>query len=162
MTSFNPGAWQQADIDNTADSKAPEPGVYETSVQDARAFTSEKGNDVMVVELRVLSGPEEGHTWSEVRGFKNEGSIKAAKSMCARLGVDVASINSLDRLDTALETVIGQYYAIEVKRNGEYLNTYITGRLTSAPPKSDVPNDGFEPVAASAASTAGEDDPPPF
>jgi hypothetical protein len=66
--------WPNATADSTNNEShpPPEPGEYNVTVQDARAFTSKAGNEVMIVEMRVLDGRVQGYVWSDVRGFKSE------------------------------------------------------------------------------------------
>lgn len=139
---FDSTAWQRADINSDDNATAPDPGTYEVKVTDGRAFTSKAGNTVLIVELEVLTGPAAGHRWPEVRGFKSDGQVKAAKSMCARLGIEVGEITSLDALDTAVKAVIGSYFGVDVVQNGDYRNVFVGDRLTATVP-TDVPfNEG--------------------
>lgn len=156
MGGFDPNRWQDADPDaGFENSEPPDPGLYEVSVQDARAFESKAGDDILVVEFRVITGPLTGHTWGVVNTFKSEGAVKVAKGMCSRLGVDVDGIGSLDELDTAVKAVLGNYYAVEVKQNGQYRNTYVEA------PLSDVPKQGI-PGMPDATAPAADDEPVPF
>lgn len=151
-------AWQQASINQDGDSNnPPEPGLYDVAIIDTKAFVSKAGNEVLVIEMRVVAGPAEGYEWADVRGFGSEGQVKAAKSMCARLGVNVDAIGSLNDLAIELKRFEGLYYQVEVVQNGEYRNTYIQQQITPGQPgtanlpQSDVPNDtsDFDPPAGS-------------
>jgi hypothetical protein len=135
--------WPNATADSTNNEShpPPEPGEYSVTVQDARAFTSKAGNEVMIVEFCVLDGPRAGYVWSDVRGFKSEAAAGVAKSFCAALGVSHAEVTSLKELDYALKLVVGFYYKVAVVQNGQYTNVYVNERLDgSAVPASDVPN----------------------
>lgn len=150
--SFNADAWQSADPDAPMENNdPPDPGVYEAMLADAKAFTSSKGNDVAIVEWKIVSGGQmAGYQYPAIYTFKNEGAIKAAKATAARIGVDVDKIGGLDDLDVALKQHIGDYYGIEVVQNGQWRNTYVQGRAQA--PLSDVPNDGFDPAPTDAAT----------
>jgi hypothetical protein len=81
--------WSSASTNPQDQDDAPPPvGKHSVSLDDARAFTSQKGNEVLVAEFRVLDGPHEGVKWSVLHGFKNEKAAGVAKSLCASLGVD--------------------------------------------------------------------------
>lgn len=148
MNQFDASVWQTADPDAPLDSNdPPEPGEYTVVIAGARAFQSSKGNDIVIVEWNITNGPLTAYQWPDIYSFKNEGSVKAAKGMCARIGVDVEAIGSLEDLDARLHQRIGEYFTVEVKQNGQFRNTYVTGRPVGA--LSDIPNDGaFEPVPA--------------
>ena len=160
MSQFDAGAWQSADPDAPMESNdPPNPGDYDVVIADAKAFRSSKGNDIAIVEWNITNGPQTGYQWPDIYTFKNEGSIKVAKSMCSRIGIDVATISGLDDLDAQLRQQIGEYFTVEVKQNGQYRNTYVKGRPTQAP-LSDVPGEGFEPVAAGSPAPGSDTDIP--
>jgi hypothetical protein len=132
--------WPNASTEG-GESNPPPPGSYSVSLQDARAFTSKAGNEVMITEFRVLDGPKEGYVWSVVNTFKTPGAAGVAKSFAASLGANI-EVGTLDELDAELKLVLGTYYDVAVKQNGQYVNTYVNGRLTGAEvPASDVPVD---------------------
>jgi hypothetical protein len=75
--------WGSASTNPQDQDDAPPPvGKHSVSLDDARAFTSKKGNEVLVAEFRVLDGPHEGVKWSVLHGFKNEKAAGVAKSFC--------------------------------------------------------------------------------
>lgn len=152
---FDAQAWQQASTDRE-DTEAPDPGLYDVALDDAKAFTSKAGNAVIVVEFRVVAGQNMGHRWSDVRGLQSEGAVKAAKAMCSRLGIRVDEVTSLDDIDTALKTLKGRYFEVEVVQNGEYRNSYVQGPATSS--SSDIPT----PDDVADARQAAADDDVPF
>lgn len=135
----------------------PDPGIYDVSIQDARAFTSKAGKDTIVIELRVTSGPTVGHEWPILLGFGSTNAAKVAANQCSRLGVDIKAVSTLDELDTALKTHIGTYHQAEVKQNGEYRNTWLQGRVEGV--QSDLGTDGSE-FATTSAGAADDDDTP--
>lgn len=162
---FDPQAWQSAEINEDGErTSPPPPGDYEVTITDARAFTSKANNSVLIVDMKVLGGEQTGHEWSEMRGFGSDGAIKAAKAMCSRMGIDVATIASLDELDTAVKDTIGFYYAVRVVQNGDYRNTYVNDRVTGVP-STDVPvvdTRDFKPAAVGAGAGVQDDDDIPF
>lgn len=157
---FNPQQWNTTTVDN-GNSQAPEPGTYEVLLQDARAFTSRAGDDYVALDLKVATGAEAGHEWTELRSFKNDNAVKATKATVARLGVtDIDEIASLDEFDAKLKHLIGTWYAVDVKQNGEYRNVYFNGVVSNTPAMtSDVPADtsDFQPATA---GPVAEDDIP--
>jgi hypothetical protein len=144
---FNPTQWNDTNVDSK--SEAPEPGTYEVLLIDARAFTSKAGDDYVILELRVATGPSAGHEWSELRSFRDEKAVKATKATVSRLGMDVDGIATLDEFDHQLKQLIGNWYTVDIKQNGEYRNCYFNGKVT-AMPATDVPADtsDFAPAHA--------------
>lgn len=161
---FPTDTWQSTSIDQNDETEAPEPGAYDVTVTDARAFVSKAGNAVIVIDFQVLGGQSHGHQWTELRGLKTEGQIKAAKATCARLGVDVDTVFGLEDIDAQLKGCIGLYYTVEVKQNGEWRNVYVQGRCDTPPPTTDVPAGDFLPskeeAAAAVAAAKATDDVP--
>lgn len=161
---FNPSQWHDTTVDSNGNSKAPDPGTYEVMLFDARAFTSQAGDDYIALELRVATGPEAGHEWTELRSFKNEKAVKATKATVARLGMSVDEIASLDEFDTRLKQLLGNWYTVDVKQNGDYRNVYFNGQVSapSAAMRSDVPADtsDFAPATAGTPAGVAEDDIP--
>lgn len=156
--------WQQAAEhadEGFQPSQPPDPGMYDIEIRDAKAFTSNAGNDTVVIELRLASGPHQGHEWAIILGFGSEGAAKVAAAQCSRLGVHVKDVASLDELDRALKQHVGEYHTVEVKQNGQYRNTWLQGQITTAPPASDVPVDttDFQPAAAPAGNVPPDDIP---
>lgn len=142
--------WANTNIDDQGDGReAPEPGTYDITLDDARAFTSKAGRDVVILDMRVVSGEAMGHRWTEMRGFKTEGQTKAAKATCARLGVPIDEVANLQELDAELKRLVGGYFEVEIVQNGEWRNVYVQGRATpgdlpatpTPTPAADVPDD---------------------
>lgn len=135
--------WGNAPVAEQFDpSQPPEPGIYTVVVRETKAFKSAAGDDTVVIELEGIDGAAAQREWSVLQGFKSEKQASFTKRVCQDLGVDIASVLSLDDLDTKLkEAAVGNYFTVEVKRNGNYTNTYITGRATSEPVAGDVPTD---------------------
>jgi len=160
MSQFDAGAWASTDANAEMQSNdPPAPGKYDVVIADARAFTSKAGNDIAIVEWNITGGPQAGYQWPSLYGFKNEGQIKVAKSMCSRIGVDVDTIAGLEDLDRALKGTVGEYFQVEVTQNGEHRNTYVQGRA-GAQRASDIPEDGaFTPAAT---GPVGSTDDVPF
>lgn len=160
MSSFNADTWKNATND-LPENEPPEPGSYDVTVVDAGAFTSKAGNDIVKVELQILpGGMHAGHRWTVISGFKSDGATAVTKGMCSRLGVHIDDIATLEGLDTELQGVIGQYFAVAVKQNGDYTNTYINDRITAGP-ASDVPSDTSD-FESSKTETADDNEKIPF
>lgn len=162
---FPTDQWQSASVDtDDSNNEAPDPGAegrasFDIELTEAKAFVSKAGNAVIVLEMKVCGGPMDTYTWSELRGLKSEGQVKAAKATCSRLGVDVDSVFGLEDIEAQLKACVGNYYEIEVVQNGEWRNVYVQGRsggFTAAPP-ADVPS---KDEAAAAMAAAAADDKP--
>jgi hypothetical protein len=125
--------WQKATIDGSDNTSPPPEGKYEVALIDASAFVSKKGTEIAKLEFRVVSVNEQGHEWVEIRSFATQGAANAAKATCHRLGVEVDQVGSLEELDGALKSCVGSYYAVNVVRKGEYLNTYVEEATKDAP-----------------------------
>ncbi len=150
-------AWTSATTD-TERSEAPEPGVYEVTLEDARAWTAQSGTDWFAVDLHVIAGASTGHQWSVLANLSKEGGVKAAKSMSAKLGVAIDEVSGLADLDRLLKVQVGNYYEVDVVQRGDFRNTYIRDRITGEQPaESDVPSDF--PSADSSGSDDAEDIP---
>lgn len=159
---FNPQQWNTTTVDNGGNSDAPDPGTYEVLLTDGKAFTSKAGNDTVVIELRVATGPAAGHEWSVLGSFRDEKATRATKTIMARLGMSgIDEIASLDEFDTRLKELVGNWYTVDVVQNGEWRNTYFNGKVDNTPPAPDVPADtsDFQPAAAGGAKA---DDDIPF
>lgn len=130
---FPTDMWQSTNVDSENTNTAPDPGpdgkaTFDVALDDARAFVSKAGNAVIVLELRIVAGPLDNYQWSELRGLKSEGQIKAAKATCARLGIeDLDTVSGIEDLESRLKERVGNYYEIEVVQNGEYRNVYFQG-----------------------------------
>lgn len=159
--------WENTDTGgNTefAEEVTPDPGTYEVTVSEGKYFTSQKGEQVLVVTYRK----DDGKSWSDVRvltrnGEPQEGRIKAAKVMLSQLGIGNATPSSLP---SALGTVIGKRYAVEVVAQDNinqvtgkpYIKTNVTGVVQGkAPAPAAAPAAEQEP-----AWDAGSSDAVPF
>jgi hypothetical protein len=154
--------WAVATVNDSDRTDPPEPGTYETALTDARAFTAKtSGVDWFVIELRVLAGPQQDHTWSVLANLNKEGGVVAAKSMSAKLGVAIDDVHSLDDLDRLVKVHIGNYYSVDVVQNGEWRNTFIRERIAGATmPLSDVPSDVPVPAGNAHPGPVDEEDIP--
>lgn len=148
--------WGSVSVDQDGQGEAPEPGVYDVTLDDAKAFTSKGGKDVLVFEFRVVSGQAMGHRWDEFYAFNNAARTKTAKSVCSRMGVPIDEVASLPELDAEVKRLIGGYFEIEVVQNGEYRNVFVQGRAT---PSSDLPAQS-DPVAVAQMTPESGDDVP--
>jgi hypothetical protein len=149
--------WASAPVEDQPDrTQLPEPGLYTVAVQDAKALTSEAGEDWVIIELKGIDGAAAEHQWSVVQGFRTPQAAGFTKRVCRDLGVDIDAVGSLDQLDTALkETAVGKYFTVQVKQKGEYRNTYFQGQVRS---DEKLPDE----QRAAASATNGNDDDIPF
>lgn len=159
MSGFDPNAWQDAKVSDGSGDPPPEPGTYWATVETAEVFTSNAGEDFIRMAYRIRGGPDDGYSWSMLGGsFGSEGAVSAAKTHCARLGIDVAAIGSQEELDQALRECVGRTYEINVKQNGEYRNVYVNSDVTDDIGVSDIPAPDPDPEPAA----TGTDDDIPF
>jgi hypothetical protein len=154
--SFN-DTWADATVEDQPDrTQPPEPGLYTVAIQDAKAITSEAGEDWVIIELEGIDGAAAEHQWSVVQGFRTPQATGFTKRVCRDLGVDIDTVSSLDQLDTALkETAVGNYFTVQVKQKGEYRNTYFQGQVSTT---ETLPTE----QRAAANATNGNDDDIPF
>jgi hypothetical protein len=154
--SFN-DTWASATVEDQPDrTQPPEPGLYTVAIQDAKAITSEAGEDWVIIELEGIDGKAAEHRWSVVQGFRTPQATGFTKCVCRDLGVDIDAVTSLDQLDTALKPIVGRYFTVQVKQKGEYRNTYFQGQVRT---DEKLPE---EQRAAAASATNGNDDDIPF
>lgn len=125
------------------DNDPPEPGVYEAALVDARAFTSQAGEDWVALTWRDTAG---GYEWDVLYGFRSERQTNVTKGQIHALGVLVDEVGTLEELDQELKAKCGSYYTLSVKQKGERRNTYVDGGVVS-----DVPADVREAAAAAKA-----------
>ena len=135
--------WSEADPEGGSGDDPPREGIHDVALIDARAFESKNGAEVVVLEFQTV---DKQHQWSSLHGFKTSQAAGFTKGACQKVGVDVASVGSLEELDAALKTFVGGFYEVEVKKNGDFINTYVNDGV--GPPKADVPADteGLQPV----------------
>lgn len=138
--------WAQADPDAVGNSEdnAPDDGTHDAALIEGRAFTSKGGNDMVVLEWQTV---DRQHQWPSLHGFKTQEAANFTKKTCRDLGVAIDDVASLDELDSLLKEHVGEFFEVEVKRNGDYINTYINGG--GVKPVADVPADvSPDPVPA--------------
>jgi hypothetical protein len=149
--------WGNADPDAVNESgEPPEPGLYTVAVTDAKAFTSKKNEDWVVIDLQAIGGQADEHEWPLLLGFRSQQQVNFTKRACRDLGVDVDNVTGLAELDTALKEIVGRYFDVEVKQNGDYRNTYIQGPSEGV--QGDLPGD----LAPTPVSAVTDDDDIPF
>jgi hypothetical protein len=155
MSSFD-DTWATATVEDQPDrTQPPEPGLYTVAITDAKAITSQAGDDWVIIELQGIDGAAAEHNWSVLQGFKSPQQAGFTKRVCRDLGVDIDAVGSLDELDSALKPIAGRYFTVQVKQNGEYRNTYFQGQVST-----DEALPAEQRAAASA--TNGNDDDIPF
>lgn len=153
IVGFN-DTWPNATADgNSDDTTPPEPGLYEAALIVAKAFVSNAGDDWVKLEFRDVAS---GYDWAVLLGFKSQKQANVTKAACAKVGVNVEDVDSLEELSSALGCFEGRFFEVEVKQNGEFRNTYINGECET----SEIPADtsGMQPVGA----THNPDDDIPF
>lgn len=152
--SFN-DTWAAATVEDQPDrTQPPEPGLYTVAITDAKALTSEAGEDWVIIELEGIDGAAAEHQWSVVQGFRTPQATGFTKRVCRDLGVDIDAVTSLDQLDTALKEIVGRYFTVQVKQKGEYRNTYFQGAVSA--------DETLPQEQRAAAATNGDDESIPF
>lgn len=133
--------WADANPDAAGgDNGNPPPdGTHDVALVDASAFTSKGGNDMVVLEWQKLS--EREYQWPSLHGFKTQQAANFTKKTCREVGVDIDNVESLDALDAALKEHVSKFYEVEVKRNGDFINTYVNGGGVVPVTVPDVPAD---------------------
>lgn len=169
MSNFDPNKFANASADDGDFPKAPDPGNYTVVLEATSAYTNKKQNDVIRLDLRVISS-EYGnawahHTWAEFLNFKTDLSYNFAKGTLEKLGMNLDGVASLADFNTRLAPLVGNWYLIEVEDKGQYRNVYFRDQVpTDGPvtvPGTDVPADvsDFQPAPA---TVAPSDDDIPF
>jgi hypothetical protein len=155
MSTFS-DTWASAPVEDQADPTQPPLGLFTVSIQDAKAITSQKGEDWVIIEVRGIDGAAQDIDWSVLQGFKSPQQAGFTKRVVRDLGVDIDAITGSDiaELDQALKPIVGTYHTVEVKQNGDYRNTYFRGRVK----QETLPAE----QRAAAAATNGNDDDIPF
>jgi hypothetical protein len=138
---FNAAALKQAASAPGFD-EAPPDSLYETTFRDFDIFESKAGALTLRLSWTVASGQLRDHEWSSVQTLEElnaRGEPNPALPITARivetLGVDVDSVSryegpeALAELRTQLGKLTGETYEVEVKRNGQYVNTTPKRRL---------------------------------
>lgn len=136
------------------DNDPPEPGRYQVALIDAGAAISKRDKPYQKMAWRRV---EDNYEWTVIHGFNSEGAANLAKREAREIGVNVDDITCLEELDAALKERVGGFFIVDVQKNGDFVNTYVTGRLTG-----DVPIDTSDMQPAPVASEITSDDDIPF
>lgn len=162
---FDPTALQRAAEEAPTWDEPPPSDRYEAELILAEPFVSrQRGEDMLRVRWRVLTGALRDHEWSYVHPLEAEapGLNFTAEFMTAVLGTDaagLAGLRTLPEIGQALKAALGTAFEVEVKRNGSYTNTYVQRRLGAVQTEMPVSNYGRAPAAGNAIYQ-GEDPPP--
>ena len=143
MSTFD-NVWANTNPEAMGDNNPPPPpGMYNAVISEAKWFSSQAGELMMVVGYRK----DDGYTWSDVRtltqnGQPKEGAIKAAKILLRQLGVPEQT--PAGAIPAALKNLVGRAFIVDVvaskqtKQDGTpYLNTNVSGPGT--PPQAVAP-----------------------
>jgi hypothetical protein len=158
MTNFV-DAWNNADPDAAGSGEAPPEGIYDVALTSADAFLSKSAGEPWIkLTFKVMSAQHQGHEWDVLQGFKSQKQANFTKRTVRQLGVDVdTAVGGLDELGDLLQSAVGKYFVVEVKRTGDYLNTYLQDGSAQAPVQTDFPVD-----APTAPASVTDDEPVPF
>jgi hypothetical protein len=146
---FNPVALKEARDASGFDSPPP-PNDYDAAMYKADIFESKTGEDYLRLRYRVVgAGTYRDHEWSTIHTleeYNRQGEPNLGLSVTAQvlegLGIDLGGIDSKVDLRRRLDAVEGSVFRVEVKRNGQYVNTTPTASIetrvaqntASAPP----------------------------
>ena len=138
--------WGNADPDATGAGDPPEEGIYDVLLCDASAFMSKEKQELWIkLTFRQITGDSE---WDVLQGFRSQKQSNFSKRTCKLIGVDVDAIGSLEDLDRALRERCGNYFTVEVKQNGEFVNTYVQeGATPNVAPPPPPPTTAAAPLA---------------
>lgn len=143
--------WGSANPDAKGDNEPPEPGTYDVALTDAAAWVAKSGKTVMKLSYAVMP---DGQQWTAIFGFASQKAANVAKGQARDLGVDIDNVHGLDELDGALKALIGGYFTVDVQQNGDFVNTYVKGRMLG----SDIPDVPVPEMAPAATASGGDDD----
>lgn len=153
--------FRNANADGDNDLDPPADGVYDCAVTVAEFFESKAGKPFVKIGLKVARGAKNGEEWTLLLGFKSQGQANMTKKTVRGLGVDVDAVSSWDELNQKMDHVVGQYFTVEVKTNGEFRNTYIMeGPIQLG--GSDIPPPDMASVMANVGAGATDDSDVPF
>lgn len=158
MMSFD--LWHTADPDAESEGGTLEPpadGIYEVALTAASAFTA-KESGVPFVKTSFKDVVSE-FEWTVLHGFKSQAQANVTKKTCRTLGVDIDNVTSQEQLDQTLGQLVGTYYAVTVKTNGKFRNTYIDGPTAGTVPASSSDFPPQETVPAGGGATDEDDIP---
>ena len=140
---FNASAFAQAAAAPGFD-EPPPPALYEALFRDFDIFESKAGKLTLRLSWTVLTGQLRDHEWSHVQTleqYNDQGEDNPALAITARvveaIGVDVQRVSAYEGAQalTELRRQLGEHtggaYEVEVKRNGQYVNTTPKQRLRS-------------------------------
>lgn len=148
---FDPTALRTA-AENPGWDEPPPPDIYDAELTKAEVFTAKAGGDWLRLGWKVVSGRLVDHEWSHIQtlerykpnGDDNEMALSITARILTTLGIQLDALRTADDLPRALAQVRGQVFAVEVKRNGQFINTTPQHRLASYQPS--MPGTGYGEV----------------
>jgi hypothetical protein len=133
---FDATAMREA-ANETPGGEAPPDGLYDAECT-ASELATRKSDGVQwaAMTFRVMSGPHRDATWTSMwtlERFKADGERSGGFGITVQslrtMGVDVDQVYSEADLKTALSGLEGVGFSVEVKRNGQWLNTNPRSRI---------------------------------
>lgn len=133
---FDPTAMREA-ANETPGGEAPPDGLYDAECTAAELATRKSdGVQWAAMTFRVMSGPHRDAQWTSMwtlERFKSDGERSGGFGITVQslrtMGVDVDQVYSEADLKRALSGLEGSGFSVEVKRNGQWLNTNPRDRL---------------------------------
>ena len=159
--SFRPYNPDTDNLNNDGNDLEPPPDGTHTGCEllDAGAFTSKSKNEDWV---KFQWRAPDGHTWTVLQGFRSDAQTAVTWSEVSKLGINPVDVPSLDDLNDRLINLVGAYYDLAVKTNGQFRNTYINGPTVGNNPvvqQNSILGQAQEPAAVGA-GTQDDDDIP--
>jgi hypothetical protein len=133
---FDATAMREA-ANETPGGEAPPDGLYDAELT-AGELATRKSDGVQwaAMTFRVMSGPHRDAQWTSMwtlERFKSDGERSGGFGITVQslrtMGVDVDQVFSEADLKRALSGLEGSGFSVEVKRNGQWLNTNPRSRL---------------------------------
>lgn len=154
--------WPNANPENAGSGGADNPppdGKHQVVLVDGGAWTAKSsGNETLKFEFRTVDGRFE---WPSIGGWSTQSNADYAAKALEALGLDFKVLRSLEQIDAAVKSLVGRFFTVTVKRNGEYVNTYIDGPAQGVQQAADF--SAPQPAApVPAAAGAGSDSDIPF
>lgn len=135
----------------------PPAGTYKVVIIDASGFESRAGNEIAKVQLEVTEGAFVGRSWTHIMAFSSAVSARISHGNLSVYGLNVSEITDWYELKEAMPRLIGMRAEVQVKHNGDYINTDVLRSFTG---QSDVPADPalFETSPAGGRNAIKDDD----
>lgn len=107
-------------------------GKYTMKVSDVEIFTSKDDRDYFKVSLTVDEGEFKGVTVSKLYGLDVPEKFRFLKGDLVTCGL---LLQRLSELPKAMSKIVGVRLSVQVKKNGQYTNYWLNGRVGGRQPQ---------------------------